>query len=108
MNTHPNRTKRTGEHAVMVTTSHRGVFFGYASEKELAKVPTTKALNLRRCRNCISWPSSNKGFIGLASMGPVADARVGPAADLLVLDITSVGECSEEATKAWELAPWSR
>ena len=24
MNTHPNRTKRTGERAVMVTTSHRG------------------------------------------------------------------------------------
>lgn len=109
MNTHPNRTKWTGEKAVMVTTVHRGVFFGYAKEADISTVAKTKSLSVRRCRNCISWSSSNKGFIGLASHGPNADARVGPAADnVLLLDITSVSLCSEDAIKAWENAPWSR
>ncbi|MDE2096823.1 MAG: hypothetical protein KGL39_06210 [Patescibacteria group bacterium] len=109
MNTHPNRTKRSGEKAVMVTTLHRGVFFGYAKDIDLAKVASSKSLNVRRCRNCISWASSNKGFLGLATSGPNSEARVGPAADsVLLLDVTSFSLCSEEATKAWENAPWSR
>ena len=102
MNTHPNRTKRSGERAVMVTTSHRGVFFGYASKTDGA------IIKLRRARNCIYWGSDNKGFLGLASMGPTSTAKIGPAADIELRDITCVAECSEEATKAWELAPWSR
>lgn len=109
MNTHPNRTRRTGEKAVMVTTGYRGIFFGYANAKELDGVAKTRSLTVRRCRNCISWASSNKGFIGLASSGPDSNTRVGPAADsILLLDITSISLCSEEATKAWESAPWSR
>lgn len=59
-------------------------------------------------RNCIYWPTENKGFMGLAAMGPVKGARVGPAADISLRDITSVMECTPEATQAWEHAPWSR
>ena len=95
---HPNREKE--ERAVLVTTAHRGVFFGYATETDGA------AIKLRAARNCISWPSTNKGFLGLASMGPLAGSRVGPAADLELRDITCVAECSDEAVKAWEAAPW--
>ena len=102
MNTHPNRTKRSGERAVMVTTSHGGVFFGYATKTD------GTIIKLRRARNCISWPTANKGFLGLASMGPVDGARVGPAADIELRDITCVAECLEDAVKAWEAAPWSR
>ena len=102
MNTHPNRTKRTGERAVLVTTSHRGVFFGYAIKTDGV------IIKLRRARNCISWQSENKGFLGLANMGPLSSARIGPFADIELRDITCVAECSEEATKAWESAPWSR
>ena len=102
MNTHPNRTKRTGERAVVVTTSHRGIFFGYATKTD------GRIIKLRRARNCIYWPAENKGFMGLASSGPVSGARVGPAADIELRDITSVLSCSEEAIKAWESAPWSK
>ena len=96
-------TKTNGEEkAVLVTTAHRGVFFGYATEYH------STVVELRAARNCISWPSSNKGFLGLASMGPVAGARVGPAADIILHDVTSVSFCSPEAAAAWENAPWSR
>lgn len=90
------------ERAVLVTTLHRGVFFGYAKETK------GKTIKLRAARCCISWPASQKGFLGLASDGPRDGARVGPAADLELRDITSVAECSPTAVTAWEKSPWSR
>lgn len=96
---HPNR-KKQAERAVLVTTAHRGVFFGYANET------AGKTIKLRAARNCIYWPAGNKGFLGLASMGPISGSKVGPAADIELRDITCVAECSDEAVKAWESAPW--
>lgn len=101
MTNHPNRSK-SKERAVVVTTQHRGVFFGFAADTDGA------IIKLRSARNCLYWPTENKGFMGLASMGPVKGARVGPCADMSLRDITSVIECTPEATRAWENAPWSR
>ena len=89
---------------VLVTTSHRGVFFGYIDEKKIQE----QILSLRAARNCLYWPSEQKGFMGLASQGPVAGCRIGPAVDIELRDITFVGRCSEAATEAWEKAPWNR
>lgn len=94
--------KAKSERAVLVTTTHRGVFFGYADDTDGATI------KLRSARNCIFWPAENKGFLGLASEGPAKGARVGPAADIEVRDITCVAECTEAATTAWERAPWAR
>lgn len=95
---HPNRKKT--ERAVVVTTAHRGVFFGYATDVD------GEIVKLRAARNCLYWPVENKGFMGLAAMGPVKGSRVGPAADIELRNITSVMACSDEAVKAWEAAPW--
>lgn len=92
-------TKRK-ERAVLVTTAHRGVFFGYATDTGGATI------KLRAARNCLYWPKENKGFLGLAAMGPLGGARVGPAADIELRDITCVAECTAAAVKAWEGAPW--
>lgn len=102
MTNHPNRAKKTGasEVAVLVTTSHRGVFFGYTTDTSGA------IIKLSRARNCLYWPTENKGFMGLANMGPVKGARVGPSADIELRDITSVALCTDEAVAAWESAPW--
>lgn len=99
MANHPNRNKAE-ERAVVVTTQHRGVFFGYATDTD------GEIIKLRSARNCIYWPVENKGFMGLAAVGPVKGARVGPAADISLRDITSVMECTTTATQAWESAPW--
>ena len=90
------------ERAVLVTTAHRGVFFGYATDT------SGDTIKLRAARNCIYWPVGNKGFLGLASMGPQKGARVGPAADIELRNITCVAECSPAAVEAWEGAPWTR
>jgi hypothetical protein len=93
--------KSNGERAVLVTTEHRGVFFGYATDT------SGDIIALRAARNCIYWPSSNKGFLGLASEGPHKGSKIGPAADLELRKITAVAACTPEAVKAWEAAPWT-
>ena len=50
---HPNRGKK--ERAVLVTTSHRGVFFGYAIDTD------GNTINLRAARNCLYWPQDGYG-----------------------------------------------
>lgn len=89
------------ERPVLVTTAHRGVFFGYTHETEGA------IIKLRSARNCLYWPTEQKGFLGLAAVGPVKGTRIGPAADIELRDITSVAACTPEAVIAWEKAPWN-
>lgn len=102
MTNHPNRENNGQERAVLVTTAHRGVFFGYARDTDGATI------KLRSARNCLYWGADNKGFLGLASMGPTQSARIGPAADIELRDITCVAECTADAVTAWESAPWSK
>ena len=83
---------------VLVTTVHRGVFFGYVDEKKI----TDKTLTLTKCRNCIYWAASVGGFIGLAATGPNRDCKIGAeATEVLLHDITSVTHCTEVAATAW-------
>ncbi len=99
---HPNRKKAAEEMAVVVTTEHRGVFFGYATDT------SGDVIHLRAARNCVYWSHGVRGFMGLAATGPDKRSKVGPAADIEVRKITSVIKCSPEATAAWEAAPWSK
>jgi len=87
---------------VVVTTSHRGVFFGTLAEENADSVTLTG------CRNCIYWSAKTKGFLGLTSHGPQAGSRVGPAAKRAkLIEVTSITECADEAITAWEAEPWS-
>jgi hypothetical protein len=89
---------------VVVTTEYRGVFFGTLSERDDAK----RSVTLTQGRNCLYWPKSQRGFVGLATSGPGDGARVGPAAEILELaGVTSITLCSEEAVEKWEAGPWS-
>lgn len=94
-----------GEIAVVVTTEHRGVFFGYVPA-DLDLTNCKERISLARCRNCLYWSRNVKGFIGLSLTGPDSDCRVGPANDLVVYAVTSIAKCSDEAVKAWESQPW--
>lgn len=82
---------------VLVTTEYRGVFFGFAEDT------TGDVITLYKARNCIYWPSSQGGFIGLASEGPAKGARIGATIDKIELrKITSVAEVTSNATEKWE------
>jgi len=89
------------ERAVLVTTAHKGVFFGYATHTD------GSTIKLRAGRLCVYWTTDLRGFMGLASMGPGAGCRVGPPADIELRDITSVSEVSDQAIAKWEKGPWS-
>lgn len=84
------------ERPVLVTTAHRGVFFGYASKTD---GPTVA---LKRARLCIYWSADLMGFMGLAAKGPSSGCKIGPPADIELRDVTSVTECTPEAVKRWE------
>ena len=92
-------TKKAVERAVLVTTQHRGVFFGYAVDTD------GETITLRRARLCVYWQGT-KGFMGLASDGPTPQCRIGPAADITIRAITAVAEVTPAAAAKWELAPW--
>lgn len=84
---------------VLVTTAHRGVFFGHLDAEE---DETERSLVLTDCRNAIYW-AGKRGFLGLASHGPDEGSRIGTAAPRVLLhDVTSVTHCSAEAAAKWE------
>lgn len=86
---------------VIVTTVHKGVFFGYTTNTD------GNTIKLKRARLCVYWTADLRGFMGLASSGPSRTCKIGPPADIEVRDITSVLEVTPEAVAKWEGAPWA-
>jgi acetylornithine/succinyldiaminopimelate/putrescine aminotransferase len=89
------------ERPVIVTTKHRGVFFGFAVDTN------GETVFLKRARLCIRWSADIKGFMGLAASGPSATCRIGPPADITLREITAVMEVQPDAVKKWEAQPWA-
>jgi hypothetical protein len=96
-------TEQAMKKPLVVTTSDRGVFFGYG-------VPGVgESIVLDRARMVIYWPEDNHGVTGLAVDGPKRGSRVTQAAPAWHLrNVTSVMEATDAAAKAWESEPWSR
>lgn len=86
--------------AVIVTTAHRGVFFGYSEDITGAQIALTHA------RLCVYWSADMQGFMGLAAKGPSSSCRIGPPADIVLRDITSVVSVTPEAEQKWLGAAW--
>ena len=94
-------TKPSGR-AVLVTTAHRGVFFGYSNYTD------GETITLDRGRLCTYWSPAMKGFTGLASKGPDANCRIGEPANITLRNITAVLAVTPDAVNAWEGGPWSK
>ena len=87
---------------VIVTTQHRGVFFGY-----LISDNAPEKVTLRDARCCLYWDTGLRGFLGLAESGPNESCRIGPKVpETTLCDITSVTACTTDAVAQWEKAPW--
>lgn len=92
----------TTKNPVLITTAHRGVFFGYLKSRE--ETPEGLTVTLTGVRCAIRW-STTGGFLELAEKGPNKNSRVGaraPAAE--IRKVTSVTDCTPEAVAAWEAA----
>lgn len=87
--------------AVLVTTLHKGVFFGYTAYTE------GPVIHLENARLCVYWSADLRGFMGLAIAGPNDFCKIGPAGDIQLRDITSVTEVTPRAVERWEKAPWA-
>lgn len=94
------KTATTKERPVVVTTAHKGVFFGYTTYTDGATI------KLERARLAIYWSSDVQGFMGLAAKGPTSDCRIGPPTTITLRDITSVLEVTQEAEVKWQQAVW--
>jgi len=89
---------------VVVTTEHRGVFFGFATS------PTAGATTIELVdgQMCVYWSESVKGVLGLAATGPDKRCKISPPVPRLELNkVTSVMHATSEAVKAWQSRPWS-
>lgn len=93
--------KNANSRPVLVTTAHRGVFFGYAEDTE------GETVTLKDSRLCVYWSADVRGFMGLAANGPTKTCRIGPPADITLRNITAVLEVTPAAVKAWDAQPWA-
>jgi hypothetical protein len=92
-------TKKTTQ-SVLVTTAHRGVFWGRLVRRKLESDGLTVVLEGARCG--IRW-STTGGFLELAEKGPNTHSKIGSVAPRLELrQVTSISDCTPEATAAWE------
>lgn len=95
-------TSKNGSVPVVVTTSHKGVFFGYGKPSD------APSIRIERARMVVYWSADVRSVVGLAATGPTNGCKVGPSAPAVTLrDVTAVIECSEEAAKKFEEAKWS-
>ena len=86
---------------LVVTTAHKGVFFGYGTPSD------SDTIVLTDCRMCIYWPASVKGVMGLAVTGPLEGSRISPAVPVVTLrEVTAVMEATEAACGQWEKGLW--
>ncbi len=101
---------------VIVTTAHRGVFFGevvsYSLPSEVINPDGTRVvkgstIELKDSRVIVYWPAEVRGFVGLAYTGPLKGSRVSPPAPVAhYTDVTGLLVCTPEAVKAWESGIW--
>ena len=84
--------------AVLVTTEFRGVFFGFVKDdKDLPN-----KITLTKVRNCIYWHSSIGGFLGLASVGPNENCKIGAEVpEITLYKVTSVSPVTDGAVEKW-------
>lgn len=88
---------------VVVTTEHRGVFFGYLEGEDAA----AKTVAITEAQMCVYWSTDVQGVVGLAVTGPSKNCKVTPAAPRVTLQaVTAVMDATEEAAEAWRQRPW--
>ncbi len=90
-------TAETTERPVIVCTSYRGVFFGYAKDTSGDRI------YLRQAKMAIYW-GTTRGVMQLAETGPTEKSRISAPADIEVRSVTAVIECAMAAEERWRRA----
>lgn len=86
----------------LVTTAHRGVFFGRGPRQE------GKVVVLKDAQMCVFWSANMRGVLGLASSGPDRNCKITkPVPEIILQEVTSFVEVTPEAALKWKEAPWA-
>lgn len=89
------KAKSSKPRPVIVCTSHRGVFFGYAADT------SGDVIHLKDARMAIYW-GTTRGVMQLAESGPTGTSKISAKADIEVRSITAVFEVSPDAEAKWK------
>ena len=90
---------------VVVTTEHRGVFFGFLGDSQNRD---SKVITLTGAQMCVYWSADVQGVLGLAATGPARGCKVTrPVPRLTLQQVTAVMDVTDEAVKLWQGRPWS-
>jgi len=88
---------------VVVTTEHRGVFFGFLPGDRAAAT-----VELMDAQMCVYWSEDVQGVVGLAATGPTSRCKVTrPVPRMTIHAVTAVFDATEGAVAAWRSRPWS-
>ncbi len=88
---------------VVVTTEHRGVFFGFCTAEDT----DARTVTITEAQMCVYWAADVRGVVGLAVSGPTKSCKVTPPAPKMTLTgTTAVMDATEDAAKAWKERPW--
>lgn len=82
---------------VIITTSHRGVFYGHIPATTKISAETVK---MKGAKMAIYW-GTTKGLFELANTGPTDKSKISLPADMEVNAITAIIDVTPEAEAAW-------
>lgn len=89
--------QNTTARPVIVTTEHRGVFYGHAEDT------SGSAIQLKGARMAIAF-GTTRGIMELAETGPTSRSKISARADMDVRKVTAVFEVTPAAAEKWEAA----
>lgn len=94
----------TKKRPAVVTTEHRGVFFGTLTAED----SEARTVTLTDAQMCVYWAADVRGVLGLAATGPSKKSKVTPPVPKLALTgTTAVMDATDEAVTAWRSRPWA-
>lgn len=91
--------------AVLVTTAHRGVFFGFTTDDPKTALKS-KIIEISQCRMIVHWSRDVRGVLGLAASGPTLGCRITKPCDAFLENVTGIFVCTPESITNFGRSPW--
>jgi hypothetical protein len=96
------QTKGTEMKNILITTKHRGVFFGRVADEE--PIDGEHIHNVKSAKMAIRF-GTDRGVVQLAETGPTESSRISAKADMpIIRDVTAVFSVTDDAAQKWDEA----